>query len=572
MAIRLARRAPRVFIGIAAILFLYLHLRHAPSAPALVSLKHSTNAYDWSTFVPYNPVLDIKPLPTVRPRSLPRVQAEDAAFKASPVNQERRNVVRGVFERSYRAYRKYAWLRDELTPVTGRGKDPFGGWAATLVDSLDTLWIMGFRREFHEALGYVDRLDVSDSPAGAINIFETTIRHLGGLLSAYDLSGEEVLLRKAVELADLLYVGFDTPNRLPGFWLNFADAREGLQWAGRNDPSACPASLCLEFTRLSQITGNSKYYDATDRVMRFLERVQNATTLPGMWPTTIDFRNEEVPGTSYTLGALADSLYEYLPKMHALLGGVDSTYETMYRKAAKRIIEYMVFRPMLPEDAPDRDILFTGDLHIRGGQVVERVTESQHLTCFVGGMFGLAGKLLQLDDQVTLGEQLARGCGWAYASMPTGIMPEIFDLVACDAIDGPCPWDQEKWENETASTSLPKGFRNARDTRYILRPEAIESVFLLYRMTGKAELQDLAWDMFQAVVRATETGYAYSAIADVTQKGETKKLDSMESFWMAETLKYYYLIFSPPDLISLDEYVLNTEAHPFLRPKAYEGA
>lgn len=41
---------------------------------------------------------------------------------------------------------------------------------------------------------------------------------------------------------------------------------------------------------------------------------------------------------------------------------------------------------------------------------------------------------------------------------------------------------------------------------------------------------------------------------------------------MAETLKYYYLIFSPPDLISLDEYVLNTEAHPFLRPKAYEGA
>ncbi|KAJ4334472.1 hypothetical protein N0V85_009931 [Neurospora sp. IMI 360204] len=86
-------------------------------------------------------------------------------------------------------------------------------------------------------------------------------------------------------------------------------------------------------------------------------------------------------------------------------------------------------------------------------------------------------------------------------------------------------------------------------------------------MTGKEDLRDLAWQMFESIVNATETELAYSAIADVTVKGPTTKTDSMESFWLAETLKYFYLIFSPPNLINLDEYVFNTEAHPFLRSK-----
>jgi len=50
------------------------------------------------------------------------------------------------------------------------------------------------------------------------------------------------------------------------------------------------------------------------------------------------------------------------------------------------------------------------------------------------------------------------------------------------------------------------------------------------------------------------------------------QLDEMESFWLAETLKYFYLLFSTPDVISLDDWVLNTEAHPFRRPDAAVGA
>jgi len=109
------------------------------------------------------------------------------------------------------------------------------------------------------------------------------------------------------------------------------------------------------------------------------------------------------------------------------------------------------------------------------------------------------------------------------------------------------------------------GFTGIGDARYILRPEAIESVFILYRMTGDERLRDQAWDMFQAIERHTKVEYGSAALVDVTSN-TPRQSDIMESFWTAETLKYFYLIFSPQDLISLDDYVFNTEAHPFKRP------
>lgn len=478
---------------------------------------------DWATVAQFHPPSSIKPLPTGTPRALPRVQAPAAAFEAAAqkTNEDRAAAVRRAFKRSYDAYKEHAWLRDELTPVSGGHKDPFGGWAATLVDSLDTLWIMGFRDEFAEAAAAVCAIDWADTHAGAANMFETTIRHLGGLLSAYDLSGRPDLLAKARELGEMLYHGFDTPNRMPGFWLNFNEALAGELVAGHNDPSASPASLSLEFTRLSQLTGDAKFYDATDRVTRFLEHTQNDTLLPGMWPVVLDFQNQVARDSRFTLGALADSLYEYLPKMHALLGGLDDTYETLYRVAMDAAATHLVFRPMLPDQ---RDVLFSGDWHANAPEKL--VPESQHLTCFVGGMFGLGGRLFAIDEHVSLGERLARGCGWAYSSFPTGVMPEIFSLIPCKTL-APCEWDEERWR-KTADTRLAKGFVNARDPQYQLRPEAIESIFILYRITAKPELQDIAWDMFQAIMRSTETRLANSAIADVRAADKTQKMDSME--------------------------------------------
>jgi mannosyl-oligosaccharide alpha-1,2-mannosidase len=444
---------------------------------------------------------------------------------------------------------------------------------------------MGLHTEFYQAAAAAATLDWNNSTESRINLFETTIRHLGGLLSAYDLSGELALLRKAKELGDMLYMAFDTPNRLPGFWLTFEDAISGTQIAGTHDPGAAPASLSLEFTRLAQITGESKYFDAVDGVRRFLERTQEQSLLPGMWPAMINFQQEDVrTDNAFTLGALADSLYEYLLKTSILLAGLEESdsYEKMYRRAMEVVIKHVLFRPMLPEKI---DILFSGTTFVHDDGI-QLVPEGQHLSCFVGGMLALGGKTFNIDEHVHIGERIARGCAWAYGAFPTGLMPEIFNLIECRSPSlKECDWDVERWEVEGDHT-LTRSFRNARDPRYILRPEAIESLFILYRISGQEDLRDIAWTMFESIMNATKTDNANAAIKDVTAKGETEKEDSMEvssflvmlllqmvadeptqSFWLAVTLKYFYLIFSPPDVISLDEYVFSTEAHPFKRPR-----
>ena len=501
-------------------------------------------------------------LPRGKAKPLPEIQHRFGdKHRHDPTSKARAEIVRNAFIRCWKGYKQHAWLHDELSPVTGRAKDTFGGWAATLVDSLDTLWIMDLKAEFYEAAQAAVELDWHNVTESGINLFETTIRHLGGLLSAYDLSGEQALLLKAKELGDMLYMAFDTPNRIPPFWLTFEDVKAGTQVAGSHDPSASPASLSLEFTRLAQLTGDDKYYDAIDRVRAFLEQTQDESLLPGMWPTMINFRDEEVTDSSFSLGALADSLYEYLPKMHILLGGLEPSYESMYRKAMDTVVDNILFRPMLPGK---EDILFPGTAFVRNEGVV-LIPEGQHLSCFVGAMFAVGGRTLGIGEHVKIGERITRGCAWVYEAMPTGLMPEIFGMIDCGSLDS-CAWDQARWKEE-GDSSLKEGFRNARDPRYLLRPEAIESIFVLYRVTGNEDLREKAWDMFQRIMIATETPFGNAAIANVTVDGATEKEDSMESFWMAETLKYFYLIFSPADVVSLDDFVLNTEAHPFRRPK-----
>ncbi|KOS23031.1 putative mannosyl-oligosaccharide alpha-1 [Escovopsis weberi] len=538
----------------AALVFYVLPLHQRRPSPIdliVEDLDLPPPSFDWSTvgFFHHIPDLD-KALPREPPRALPRIQADAASFPPAPESEARRRAVRDAFQRSYGAYRKHAWMRDELVPVAGGGRDTFGGWAATLVDCLDTLWIMGLRAEFAEAVAAVGAIDWSRTGIRAANMFETTIRYLGGLLSAYDLSGDRVLLRKAVELGEMLFRGFDTPNGMPPFWLDFAKARSGRLVAGSNDASASPCSLGLEFTRLSQVTGDPKYYAATDRVTRFLESIQNDTSLPGLWPRMLNFRDLRAVEQAYTLGAGADSLYEYLPKMHALLGGVDGVYEKLFRGSMDAAVRSLLFRPMLPDDAhadaddadeeeeekegkrqekkeekaQDVDILFSGEF--AGGA---RQSSSQHLTCFAGGMFGLGGRLFSDAAYVSLGARLARGCAWAYRQFPTGIMPELFSMLSCETLDADaaCAWDEDRWRR-AADPGLPRGFTHARDRTYLLRPEAIESVFVMHRITGDAEWLARAWDMFGSIMNATTTDLANSAIRDVTVEGPTEKTDSME--------------------------------------------
>ncbi|TLD29151.1 hypothetical protein PspLS_04006 [Pyricularia sp. CBS 133598] len=576
-------------------------LNQAPPSRA-GPIEFVPSGFDWANgFTPYypRPPADQARLPPASARkALPRVQH---AFEADPprhdqpIQEARQKAVRDAFKKNWDSYAANAWTRDELRPLSGGGKDTFGGFGATLVDALDTLWIMGLRQEFVDAAREACRLDFSPTAitkrVGSLNVFETTIRFLGGLISAHDLSGEPALLRKAVELGDMLLAAFDTPTRIPGFWLNFQDASKGQQYAGSSDPSAAAASLSLEMTRLAQLTGNDKYYDAIDVVSNMLQKTQNHTLLPGMWPTLLNFQSWEIPGSQphaeFSLGALADSLYEYLPKMHVLLAGSDPKYEAMYRAAMDVVEKHVLFRPMAPPNgsATIPDILFSGTAKVHEDGSVTNNNEGQHLACFTGGMFALGGRLFDNPHHLKIGEQLARGCAWGYKSFPTGLLPELFGTSVCPSIDTKCSWEEDRWLKEIhspwekpkvnrkgavngfdKSKLLPRGFTHARDPRYILRPEAIESLFVLYRITGQDELRDIAWRMFLDIQVATSTPLGNAAVEDVTATAKGKQIDSMESFWLAETLKYFYLIFSDPKVISLDEWVLNTEAHPFKRP------
>ncbi|KAJ2905772.1 glycoside hydrolase family 47 protein [Zalerion maritima] len=678
---------------------------HPAGPEKKLTIVFKPSSFNWSEVPEFYPIEGrLTPLPTAH-KPLPRVQHDFGADTFYPdqdasETESRRIAVKSAFLRCWDSYRNNAssWMRDELLPVSGGGKTTFGGWSATLVDSLDTLWIMGLEDEFREAAAAAASLDFANTTETAVNMFETTIRHLGGLLSAYDLSGEEALKLKAVELGDMLYHAFDTHNRMPNFWFVFKAAKNGNQKPGNNDPSASPGSLSMEFARLSQITGDMKYYDAVARIKSFLQETQQKTKLPGMWPTRLNFNLQSANlDHSFTIGAAADSLYEYLLKTHVLLGAADHSWLEMYETAMGTVEKYLLFSPMIPpssnhgkiassdstaERKPgyagvESDVVFAGSSYVRAAGP-ELQPETQHLTCFAGGMFALGGRILGKPHHLDLGTKITRGCTWAYDATATGIMPEVFNLVPCRAAssatssvlgwlfgslfsssgsttgmvsNGPqkatskppagfladedhtltsCEWDERLFADATRSKrqhkppgtgknvahgETPKGMSAIRDFRYILRPEAIESVFVLYRVTGDPELRNVAWRMFAAITKATKTKLANSAIKDVTVS-DGEMMDSMEvsftqrplhacpvlrhslpplqegrkegwmdgwvnetrngrhtdnhrkqSFWLAETLKYFYLIFSPPDLISLDHYVFNTEAHPLKRPR-----
>ena len=544
------------------------HMNHRAREPPFTK-----STLDYRAIPPLNPPPEpLAKVPSPHPNPLPATQyafADDhdgpaSAAAADPLSESRRREVRALFRTNWDAYRTHAWGRDALQPLTLRGRDQFSGWAATLVDSLDALYLLGLRREFDEAVAWVaSSLDLGVASGSRLNTFETTIRYLGGLLSAYELSGREVLLRRAVELGDLLYTAFDTPSRLPVDWIDLRRVRDGKdQLPESRVVSAAPGTLSLEMTRLSQLTGDERYFDAVDRLMRLFAEGQDKTALPGLWPVSVSLASEDVVrGRSFTLGGGADSLYEYLPKMHLLLEGGDPKYETMTREFL-RAAERLFFRPMLPEGV-DEDILISGRLDEArakdGGGNGELVLEpeTEHLTCFVGATVALAGKVLRDEDAVSTGARLARGCAYLYRATASGVMPERLTLVPCPstAARERCAWNQTLYDEEVAKSrrwrpGTPRPFSAVADPRYILRPEAVEALFVLYRVTGDEGFREMGWEMFEAVRRATTGPGGVSATVTDVLKGaeEVQREDYMEvSFCVSLCLMLCrHAVVSPP--------------------------
>ncbi|KAI9640451.1 hypothetical protein NHQ30_011197 [Ciborinia camelliae] len=544
--------------------------------PILQSGKEG-NKFRWSE-VPHSfPITDFISLPTNPVTTIPRIQhqfgTETRAEKS--VRLARLAAVKGNFTHAWNGYTKHAWLKDEVMPLSGGSMDPFGGWAASLVDTLDTLWIMGMHSEFKAAVEAIQEIDFSTCALEQINVFETTIRYLGGFLSAYELSGEKypVLLRKATEIGEMLYKSFDTPNHLPILrWYYHVAATGAKQEADENVLESEIGSLTLEFTRLSQITGDPRFYDAVQRIMDIFDEQQPKSKLPGMWPVIVNAKEGNfVDYWAFTIGGMADSLYEYLPKQHLLLGGATQQYRRMYEFAIIAIKRNIFFRPMTKTG---EDVRLPGNVDSDGKTLVTELQtqgEVQHLGCFAGGMVAIGAKIFENEKDLELARKLTDGCIWAYEIMPLGIMAEKMHTVPCEN-ENYCPWDEQKWlqgiDKDTEGNEIvQEKIQQHRLIPAVTKPEAIESIFILYRITGDRELLERAWKMFNNIIKHTITNIAHAALDDCTVSEHPPKADRMESFWMAETLKYFYLIFADPDFISLDEYVLNTEAHPLKRPK-----
>ncbi|KAK5135511.1 hypothetical protein LTR08_005146 [Meristemomyces frigidus] len=582
-----------------AILFILIRAAYTFNGPHIPHRRHTKSPierlvhpgiwapkFKWSNVASRHPVEKLTVLPSGPLAHIPQIQHdfETESRERRSEREARLAAVLEAFEHSWDGYKKNAWMQDEVAPVSGECHNGFGGWAATLVDSLDTLWIMGLRADFEVAVSAIRRIDFTTTPLDELNIFETTIRHLGGLLSAYDVSGQKykVLLDKATELGHMLYVAFDTPNRMPMTrwdWKNAALG--GPQQAARNSLLA-EVGLSLEFTRLSQLTGDNKWYDAIARIMDVFEDSQSRTKIPGLWPVFLDTKHADFTrDTTFSIGGMADSHYEHFPKQHLMLGGRSEQYRNMYSSALDSAKANIFFRVLNPEN---KQLLLAGTIKRHTSLHINLIPEAQHLTCFAGGMVALAAKVFSQPHELSTARQLLDGCLWAYDSMPSGIMPESFHAAPCkEAADENCTWTDAKWfsaiinpattkkkysdvdetpeviESKAHATikaaKLVPGFTRIVDSRYLLRPEAIESLFVLYRITGDHTLQDKAWNMFQSISIATKTPIAYAGITDVTEL-DSKWIDTMESFWTAETLKYFYLMFSKPDVISLDDYVL----------------
>lgn len=555
---------------------------------------------------------------------------------ASLPQESRRAAVKKEFLHAWYGYKDHAWMADSLMSLSGDRKEQFCGWSATLVDSLDTLYIMGLMSEFEEAVDAVMLIDfievtrvdddsdvyaeqipfpglagtVAGKPRRCIvNLFESVIRYLGGMLAAYDLSGDERLKNKLIELGYMLHRAWRTENGMPCSYCNpVAMAGNQTLDASNDVPLADIGSFYLELARLSQITGDESFYGTVETMTEVMHRTQNGSAIAGLWPervdaaavtnSTVELQTRE---HAYSLGALSDSAYEYLVKGHLMLGGLTKSYKQMWTVAATAISDTMLFRASIP-DWETRDVLFSGVVRQQDNETVLEA-RTQHLACFAGGMYAMSAKIFDRPADLDIGQALTEGCVWAYEhNTATGIMPETFSLLPCPNVTQQCEFNETLWDmirtepfsvpeicggrvNCATSIDYPDGYLASIDTRYILRPEAIESVFIMYRITGDERWRDAGWTMFESIIENTRTPYGHASLISAMELRSTRKYvngkevfvdaasqnNEMESFWLAETLKYFYLLFSETDLISLDDFVFNTEAHPLRLQSSSRG-
>jgi mannosyl-oligosaccharide alpha-1,2-mannosidase len=435
---------------------------------------------------------------------------------------DNRQMIRRMMKHAWDNYEKYAWGMDELKPMEKSGinwgKDI--GYAATIIDSLDTLYIMGFIEEFKRGRDYVVA-NVTFEIREPLSVFETTIRVVGGLISASELSGDVDLLKKAVVIADKLLVAFSTSSGIPVSMTSFSSPVL-LQQGSLVFIAEC-GSLQMEFLKLSRLTGNPVYeqkaLDIIDKISSFPKDIV------GLYPTVINvdtktFFNDGI----YRLGERVDSFYEYLLKVW-ILDRSKETFRGLYDESVNAIINNLV------------RITDEGFVYIGAGDASSVEPEMEHLTCFAGGMFALGAaskKDYNWEQIFALGVNLTETCYHMYTTTKLGLAAEKTNIYS---------WKPSRYF-------------------YLLRPEVIESIFILWRLTHNQKYREWGLNIANQIEKHCKTKFGYVGIQNIT-KEPLEYNNYQQTYFLAETLKYLFLLFSDDNVISLDNYVFNTEAHPF---------
>ncbi|KAK9807221.1 hypothetical protein WJX73_010611 [Symbiochloris irregularis] len=480
------------------------------------------------------------------------VQATSSGITDGALWAKRRAAVVQATKETWAAYEKHAMGYDELLPLTKLGKNSFSGVGAMVVDTLDTLWLMGLRDEFDRARDWVSK-SYGLPPTKKVSLFETTIRIVGGFLAAFDLSGDQLFLDKAKEVVDAMMPYFESSTT--GIPPNNVVLRPSLR-AGAMRPVGTSraalaeyGTLALEFLALSERTNNAIY---GQRAVDILKLLHERYPKQGMFPVWISrtsgrFTNNQI----LTVGAMGDSFYEYLLKVWLLLRKQGPDAE-LHRNMWERSMDDMFDR-----------LLRTGlDGLMYVGLISTRPPFTQkmdHLACYLPGNLALgvaegAVSGAKAEKYMAAARSLTTSCWHMYSQQPTGLSPEYvwFNSSSTDV------------PTKTAVLTATKAVAHPKvgDPHNDLRPEALESLFYMWRITGEQQYREWGWtifESFQMYCRTPDGAFAgYKDVRNVTA-GQTNR---METFWTAETLKYFWLLFGGKEDLPWTQWVLNTEAHP----------
>uniref|UniRef100_A0A8C8CK72 alpha-1,2-Mannosidase n=1 Tax=Oncorhynchus tshawytscha TaxID=74940 RepID=A0A8C8CK72_ONCTS len=353
---------------------------------------------------------------SIRARSPVRVKLRNCMLKppyganygkpSDPESLQRREKVKEMMKFAWDNYKRYAWGENELRPLSRNGNDgrTFGGLrGASIVDSLDTLYIMGLGEEYQEAKEWVEN-NLNLNVGGEASLFEVNIRYVGGLLSAYYLTGEEVFKRKVVELGKNLLPAFNTPTGIPHGVVNLAS--DSKRWSGgdlgRSSVLAEFGTLHLEFVHLSELTNDPIY---TEKVMNIRKHLNQLDKPRGLYPNALNPVSGNWEQHYVSIGALGDSFYEYLIKSYLMSDRTDEVAKRMYYAALEAIENNLVQR------SPG-GLIYVAEW--RGGILDHRMG---HLACFSGGMIGIGaehGSPETRQHQLDLAANITHTCHESY--------------------------------------------------------------------------------------------------------------------------------------------------------------